>query len=922
MSYKIGDTLRYEFTIKDIILSGGMGEVYIIEHKKNHFIYAAKTFKEEFFSKPGLIDRFIREANLWVGLGKHVNIVQAFNVFQVEGRPFIILEYISNGSLETLLMKNEKLTIEQVLAIGIQICNGMTYVHETAGIVHRDLKLANILMDKYSIVKVTDFGLAALIQDWAEGKAVEAGGFGSTDIYAMGKILLRLLTGQLPFNTHVELSKSGKGNSRINEDLENIVRRCLKGNDQYQSFRELKEDLEQLYRLIKRKSFSINDYLKQQEEYIVIEKGRLIWATEEIKQYSEVYNKAVTKCEIGEFEDALKLIDKALKIRPDFADAWNMKGNALKMLNKLKEAEQCYKKAIQLDSQMPEVWVNLSMLNLELERYDDSLKCLDKALKISPDIAPFWAKRAQVLLNFNRSDEAMNNVNTALDLNPKCTEALYIKANILGRTGYTDQAIFYLSRLLEVKPRETRALVLKASLLFSKRAFTEATKCFSVLCEIHPENADYLEQKGLCHFELGEFEKSLKCFEKVTELNSSNGDGWYNRGLCLQMLGRTEEAKDFYIKAISIIPNHFKAHNNLGVYYLIKRDYEEALKWFEKAITIDPLNENLQKRIRFVREISNKKASYGDETIYQLINDAHEQMERGNFQEAYQLWQKVVKNGFEDTEILYNIAYCLWNLGKHSKAIEYCNKVLNRDSLFVHALNIKGNALDDIGDHKRAIECYKKSVEIDPDYYEAWNGMGLSYKAIGDFEQAMKCYEEAIKIKPDFFRAWFNKANLLDDMNKTEDAINAWEETKKIVETEDVWNNLGHCLFKIKKYDEALHAFEQAIRLNPNSAQAWTNKGATLTAMNKFNEAVECFKEALRIKPDFGPAKRNLNRITRSLLQKNKAKTKTDGITPLDVMKYYKKAMDHIEESNYDAVVDNILKAENILATVTLLFNP
>jgi len=153
-------------------------------------------------------------------------------------------------------------------------------------------------------------------------------------------------------------------------------------------------------------------------------------------------------------------------------------------------------------------------------------------------------------------------------------------------------------------------------------------------------------------------------------------------------------------------------------------------------------------------------------------------------------------------------------------------------------------------------------------------------------------------------------------MNKTEDAINAWEETKKIVETEDVWNNLGHCLFKIKKYDEALHAFEQAIRLNPNSAQAWTNKGATLTAMNKFNEAVECFKEALRIKPDFGPAKRNLNRITRSLLQKNKAKTKTDGITPLDVMKYYKKAMDHIEESNYDAVVDNILKAENILANM------
>jgi len=303
-----------------------------------------------------------------------------------------------------------------------------------------------------------------------------------------------------------------------------------------------------------------------------------------------------------------------------------------------------------------------------------------------------------------------------------------------------------------------------------------------------------------------------------------------------------------------------------------------------------------------------------------MIGNAYEQMQRGNFREAYQMYQKIRGKGFKNIELLYNIAYCSWSLKEYREAVIYCDEALSQNPRFVHALNIKGNALDDLGNHKSAIESYRKAIETDPGYYEAWNGMGLSYKALGDREQAMKCYEEAINLKVDFFRAWYNKAQLLDDMDKADEAIHVWKDVIKIMETDDAWDNLGHCFFKTKQYVEAIHAFDQAIRLNPNSAQAWTNKGATLTAMNKFYEATECFKEALRIKPDFEPAKRNLERISQSLLhggdRSSRNDSSLDGIVPVDVLRFYNDADAKIKENNYKVAVDAILKAENALSVI------
>jgi len=638
VSFKIGDTLRYEFIIEDIILSGGMGEVYVIRNKKNPLLCVAKTFKKDYFSKPELIDRFVREAKIWVGLGAHINIVKALNVYHIEGRPFIIMEYIPGGSLEALI-RNKRPTVEQALSIGIQICNGMAYVHETAGVIHCDLKPANIMIDANSLIKVTDFGLAAVIRDWVVGKAEKAGGVGtfpymapeqfipegsvqfSTDIYALGVILFRLLAGQYPFEGYTwqdfysqhadgkQPPKLRNINSEVNENLENIVFCCLEKEPsrRYQSFRELKKTLEQLYYNIKGQSFSLLDEQEQQEKkYAVIEKT-IIPVTEQMKRCFEIYNNAVTKFELGERGEALNLFDEALRVGSDFADAWNGKGNALAALNRSEEAEECYKKAVQLNPEMPEAWVNLGKLYVGIEKYEDSLQCLNKALEVGFDIAPFWAIHADILLKLNRLPEAMDSINKALDLNPKCTNALFLKAQLLIRDGYNDNAVSYLSRLLEVNSREVYALQLKANLLLNKKAFAAALECFNALCEIQPETVEYIKQKGFCCAELGDFDEALSCFKRSTELDVADADAWYNLGFCLHMLGKTEEAKDCYLKTISITPGHFKTCNNLGAYYFAKEEYNEALKWFEKAMRIDPLHEDVKKRIHYVRELMDGK---------------------------------------------------------------------------------------------------------------------------------------------------------------------------------------------------------------------------------------------------------------------------------------------------------------------------
>lgn len=155
----VGDTLLNLYEITALLGEGGMGKVYKALHRGWNMELAIKTAKPAALEKKGGIDKFEQEAETWVNLGLHPHIVCCYYVRRLEACPLLFAEFVSGGSLKSLITHGKITTVAQALDIAIQFAWGLHYAHQH-GLVHRDVKPDNVMMTPQGLAKVTDFGLA------------------------------------------------------------------------------------------------------------------------------------------------------------------------------------------------------------------------------------------------------------------------------------------------------------------------------------------------------------------------------------------------------------------------------------------------------------------------------------------------------------------------------------------------------------------------------------------------------------------------------------------------------------------------------------------------------------------------------------------------------------------------------------------
>jgi tetratricopeptide (TPR) repeat protein len=264
------------YDVGEVLGRGGVGVVYRASHVRLHRTVALKMLLAGAFATRAERQRFAREAEVVARL-RHPNIVQIYDVGDLDGRPYFTMELLEGGCLAELIAGTPRPARQAAELVAI-LADAIEVAHRS-GIVHRDLKPSNVLLTADGTPKIADFGLARQVEggssltmsgaavgtpsymapEQAQGKSSEVGP--AADQYALGAVLYELLTGRPPFRSesaaetiHQVITRCPVAPSRLNakvpRDLETICLKCLRKapKSRYDDTAGLAEDLRRFLR--------------------------------------------------------------------------------------------------------------------------------------------------------------------------------------------------------------------------------------------------------------------------------------------------------------------------------------------------------------------------------------------------------------------------------------------------------------------------------------------------------------------------------------------------------------------------------------------------------------------------------------------------------------------------------------------------
>jgi tRNA A-37 threonylcarbamoyl transferase component Bud32 len=214
-SVVVGEKIAGRYELEEVVGHGGMSTVYKAHDSLLERNVALKVLHQQYNEDEDFVERFKREARSVAQL-QHPNIVTVIDRGEEDTRQYIVFEYIDGENLKELVVRKGRLAVRDALEIALEIARGLAFAHEH-GLVHRDVKPQNVLLNGDGRAKVTDFGIARSLDvehsagvtqtgtvlgtsnyiapEQASGQPVDA----QTDVYSLGIVLYEMLTGEVPF---------------------------------------------------------------------------------------------------------------------------------------------------------------------------------------------------------------------------------------------------------------------------------------------------------------------------------------------------------------------------------------------------------------------------------------------------------------------------------------------------------------------------------------------------------------------------------------------------------------------------------------------------------------------------------------------------------------------------------------------------
>ncbi|MBI1955348.1 MAG: tetratricopeptide repeat protein, partial [Acidobacteria bacterium] len=600
--FKVGQTMRVpglgEFYVHDIKGGkgkSGMGIVYIAVDAHNMTPFAVKTFQRWCLETPELVQRFLREAETWIRLEQHQNIVRAYYVATLNGQPYVFLEYVAGSDLRKKLAAGP-LPVRDALRYAIQFCRGMAHAQQKVpGLVHRDVKPENCMFTPDDVLKVTDFGLVKVLgRPKLSPTKSPVGGespsrlfetkAGQIDVetlpdmaperfidFASGRVLANPIVSITPKTppqkapvVEEEWEESHSQFFRTREGEMGVGTLPYMAPEQFTDFANVTVQADiysfgvMLYEMLTgRRPFRARrpeEWYHQHSQ--VVPSDPHLRRPEIGLPLSQIVMRCMAKSPPERYPDFAMLerdlsllfhrtyLEEVAAAGEEELEAWEIlnKGAALNNLGRTKEALACFDKALEILPRFDAGWLNKGVVLWKLGREKEALACYDKAIEINPNSAQSWYNRGLAYQNYDALEDALASYERALTLNPLHDAAWLNKGVILRKLLRSREAVECYDKVLALNPQSAVAWYNKGYALRQMGRVQDELACYEKVLSIDPYYTEAWLNRGVAFRKQNRLIEALGCYDKVLEMQPKHPDAWYNKGMVLRKMGQAREA--------------------------------------------------------------------------------------------------------------------------------------------------------------------------------------------------------------------------------------------------------------------------------------------------------------------------------------------------------------------------------------------
>jgi tetratricopeptide (TPR) repeat protein len=700
---------------------------------------------------------------------------------------YLVQEFVAGQDLDKELREKGVFDEAALKKFLNELLPVLDLIHQR-GIIHRDIKLENIMRGLDGKLVLIDFGIAKLIpanntpkpgtragtDGYAAPEQVKEGlAKPSSDLYSLGAACFHLLTNINPGSLFLEYGYQWTGKWQqqvrqpISKDLKELIDKLLKSEDvdRYQSAGEVLQVLNS--QPPEKPASTVSSAPKKDVSFYMATLGMIVGASTvlwmlaigsslfssisnvtKVPQTAEDYFERAYKLDDSNRQGAIEDYTQAIKLKPDFSEAYNNRGLRREESEDYKGAIKDYTEAIRINSNYPEAYNNRGDSRSALGDYKNAIEDYNQAIKIKPDVAMYYYNRGEARYKSEDYKGAIEDYDQAIKLQSDYANPYNGRGNSHSALGDNKGAIEDYNQAIKIQPDDAIFYSNRGLSKYKLDDYKSAIEDYNQAIKIKPDAAIYYYNRGLSKYKLEDYKGAIEDYNQAINLQSDNASFYNDRGNSHLALGDNKEAFKDYNQAIKIQPDYALFHFNRGLSHHQSGDYKSAVEDYSQAI----------------------KLQSDDADFYNNRGNSHSAL--GDNKEAIEDYNQAIKIRPND-EVIYS----------------------NR-----------GQSQGQLGNHKIAIEDYTRAIKIKPDYAISYDKRCFSHNELGNYQVAIKDCNQSIKLNSDnaitYHNRGFSRSGLGDKQGAIEDynkAIELYQKQGKNQDTDENYRNTLKLLAELQK---------------------------------------------------------------------------------------------------------------------------